>query len=225
MVAVAELEKVNGMKFKYIYLFAFCVLLLSFCAPQEPLETEVVPSATAEVGSDFAVKEVDFSLNQTSDIPPEDLAIEIGYFPPLANPEITCETVPKPGVCYAPDEVEWLESFSIVTSGWKYKEEIQISINIPDGRQITALGTAEEEETFIYYGPVGQFLHRVVGNNDRYLFNYVFQPDLGMPIGKYEFVFEGETVRVEKTVDISIPAYPRALEFGENRIVLSGFLP
>jgi hypothetical protein len=206
------------MQQKLIYPFALgVVMLLSFCAPARSPQTGAEPA--------FAVKEVNFSTESASTVAPEDIILEVGFFLGLMDTPSYCEPQPHPGICYAPEEVEWLDNFSIVTSGWSYDEKIRISIIAPDGRQTTALGSARDEEAVISYGDVGQYNHYIYGYKNHYLYNYVFVPDLGMPPGEYEFVFEGKSGRVRETVNIDMSASPRMRSFDKNKIVLSGFLP
>ncbi len=152
----------------------------------------------------------DLSISELNRVPPADIAPEIMFFAGGAGGGGDCKKeFSSPTIEAAPGYAELMQSFTIVTCGWKPDESVAILVTHPDG-------TVERKEDTAY--PAGLEMHG--------LLSFTYFASRNDQLGDYLIKFTGQDSVLTQRVRIIAPATPRLYYIeGDDLLIFYGFRP
>jgi hypothetical protein len=169
--------------------------------PNEILSTPIIPSATQ-----VFIAEQDFSFSNAETTLPDDVLHEIFYYGGGGGDFGDCFAygITDLQIIGLSEPILWPEGITWIGCGWKKGENITITTIQPDlVKLVEEISVPFDLETIFYSLP----------------------PSLSRPVGRYVFIVEGESGRVEDSVEVVLPTTPSLYSMPENHIALFGFHP
>lgn len=170
-------------------------------------QTTTSPSIITEPHSEglSQIPEVEFNPSSSTLTPPDDILLEITYFP--GGGGAICPYTEKPMYFTNQVDFELFSSKHLDVCGWKENEAVKVIIFPPDGDSYSQQVYASNEDSGIYFVRVKMKF------------------DIGDPLGIYKYVFEGKSGRVEVNVNLHEPDGARIIRLDDARLLLYGFKP
>lgn len=145
-----------------------------------------------------------FSPANANSVAPDSVLEEVAYF--AAGGDESCLAAGEPEPQGVPENVEWVQSFVLITCGWNEGEEVAITFIDPSGnstsqRTIARTGSLDLSPSIIYF----------------------ITPS---SVGQYQYIFDGENTVLTVTVPVYKPFTPRMYVWSDNnKVVLYSLKP
>lgn len=152
---------------------------------------------------DTTIQEVDFKPSNSNQELPENILLEISYFP--GGGGAICAYTEVPILSDNHVEAELLILDFITVCGWKSNEQIILTTEYPDGSITTQQLIANEADGDVYYTR----LNLKFGLEDK--------------PGLYRYTFTGQGAKFEATANFHLPQRASLLRVNDSQLLMYGF--